>query len=87
MSNKFARLLALLIALALVATACGSSSDGDSASEADEGSALSSDSGDDEEAMDDIGSYLAIDIEDYITKGNMYLIVIFDNNKAFEAND
>ena len=42
---------------------------------------------DDEEAMDDIGSYLAIDIEDYITKGNMYLIVIFDNNKAFEAND
>ena len=35
MSNKFARLIALLMALSLIAAACGSSSDGDSASDSD----------------------------------------------------
>ena len=50
MSNKFARLIALLMALSLIAAACGSSSDGDSASDsdADTGSALSTDSDDEE---------------------------------------
>ena len=57
MSNKFARLIALLMALSLLAAACGSSSDGDSASSGDDdgGSALStdSDSGDDDAAEDE----------------------------------
>jgi len=56
MSNKFARLLALLLALALVAAACGSSSDGESADVDDGGSALSTDNdaGDDgDDAMAD----------------------------------
>ncbi|MFT4987400.1 MAG: branched-chain amino acid transport system substrate-binding protein [Acidimicrobiales bacterium] len=53
MSNKFARLIALLMALSLIAAACGSSSDGDSASDsdADTGSALSTDSDDEEEEV------------------------------------
>ena len=53
MSNKFARLLALLMAMALFAAACGGS-DSDSASTSDDGdSALSTGSdSDDDEAMD-----------------------------------
>ena len=42
---------------------------------------------DDEVAKDDIGSYLALDIEEYIKPGDKYLIIVFDNDARFDQSE